>query len=292
MNAPFPIKPNTEVALAFLQGLDLHGRHDLVAIDPLLPKGAPGKIECATFFPGEWEQMRRWLDARQGRKNLYTSVNQARDDVPRNKRLSGPTEQNPRGDFAMIRGLVADIDAAKIDDPSGEHFRRELARLLHEVAPALSSDSQCPPTTIVESGGGLQPWWQLKQMIPATLEDRALAEGIGRTIQQRFRGDGVWDIARIMRLPGTINLPDEKKRQRGRLPALANVLLDHSSGKAYSLEELKGWAPPSPEMRSNSSSTEQVPKIDRTSCAQLPAMKGCRRSCARGSSARGMKIPR
>src|SRR5262249_33409418 len=147
-------------------------------------------------------------------------------------------------------------------------------------------------TTIVESGGGLQPWWQLKQMIPATLEDRALAEGIGRTIQQRFRGDGVWDIARIMRLPGTINLPDEKKRQRGRLPALANVLLDHSSGKAYSLEELKGWAPPSPEMRSNSSSTEQVPKIDRTSCAQLPAMKGCRRSCARGSSARGMKIPR
>src|SRR5262249_20269285 len=59
MNAPFPIKPNTEVTLAFLQGLDLHGRHDLVAIDPLLPKGAPGKIECATFFPGEWEQMRR-----------------------------------------------------------------------------------------------------------------------------------------------------------------------------------------------------------------------------------------
>src|SRR5450759_585161 len=78
MTAPVP---NTDLAVLFLVGLDKYGRHDLVAINPYVPGG---DVECATFLSNQRAEMRAWIDARQGKRNLYTSVNQARDDAPKN----------------------------------------------------------------------------------------------------------------------------------------------------------------------------------------------------------------
>src|SRR5437867_334037 len=138
-------EPNTDLAIAFLDTLDPYpdARWDLAAIDPVA-----GAIECATFLRRDREKMRRWIDMRQGKKNLYTSVNRARDDAPHNVRLNQKDHQH----IGMIRAIVADIDPKKIKegDPSGENFRNERARLLKEVAPALLN-AQCPPTIIVDS---------------------------------------------------------------------------------------------------------------------------------------------
>jgi hypothetical protein len=43
-----------------------------------------------------------------------------------------------------------------------------------------------------------------------------------------------------------VNLPDAKKTAQGRTPAAATVLIDHSSGKTFTLEQLAAWAPPTP----------------------------------------------
>ena len=70
MPAPAVPAANTDMAVIFLETYP-KTRHDLAAIDPDLPNGAPGKIECATFFfPDEREKARCWIEARQGKKNL------------------------------------------------------------------------------------------------------------------------------------------------------------------------------------------------------------------------------
>src|SRR5262249_26873564 len=93
--------------------------------------------------------------------------------------------------------------------------------------------------------------------------------GIGRTINDRigaefreFKIDTVTDPARIMRLPGTINIPDAGKRAQGRSLALATVLYEYSARKNYCLDQLKDWAPPSQKTRSSSSGTGKLPPID------------------------------
>jgi hypothetical protein len=248
------LEPNTDLAMGLLAGLDPEGRHDLVAIDPDLPKGHPDKIEAATFLANERDNMRAWIDARQGRRNLYTSVNRAREDAPRGRRLNA-------NQIGHLRAVVGDIDASKIKggDPSGINFQKERIRL-QGVAESLAGDA-CPPSLLVDTGGGLQPWWQLRPIVEATPENNALVEGIGRTIQERHEGDGVWDIARIMRLPGTINVLSPEKRAQGRSQTVASVIVEKSKSTCYGLEQLKAWAPPTPERKSNTG-TKAYPRID------------------------------
>ena len=53
------VRPDTRLALVFLNMLDPDGRHDLTALNPDLPPNAPGHIETATFLPGERAAIRR-----------------------------------------------------------------------------------------------------------------------------------------------------------------------------------------------------------------------------------------
>ncbi len=252
-----PLVPDTNFAVAFLAAIDPPGRHDLLAINSYLPAKHPAKIEAATFFPADQEKMRAWIDARQGKKNLYVSVNRAKADAPLNARLS-------KSDVSIIRAVVADIDASKVlhGDPSGENFYRERDRLLQVVAKSLSNDKQCPPTFVVDSGGGLQAWWVLAPSLPATPDNIELVEGIGRTIQRRYNGDSVFDVARIMRLPGTINVLSPDKREQGREPAVAKVLDENCAGAMYLIEALKSWAPPTAEAAKREDDKAGWDKID------------------------------
>ncbi len=187
--------------------------------------------------------MRAWIDKHQGKYNIYTSVNRARDDAPKNVRLRGDNKKkNQPSTVGWIRAIVADIDPTKIKggDPSGENFRKERERL-QSVLQQLDDEPICPPTAIVDTGGGLHVWWQLWPRIPATPENVALAEGVGRTPAKRYGGDSVFDVARIMRVPGTVDIPTTVKVAQGRTAALANIL-EQSSCETYALEKLAAWA--------------------------------------------------
>jgi len=174
------IETRTDVAVNILWNLDPAGRHDLAAIDPLLPVGHPAKIEAATFAPSQRDAATAWIEARQGRKNLYTSVNRAAANAAVNARLR-------KKDIGTLLAISLDIDPKKIKggDPTGENFKIERARLLKLVTSLAGVE--CPPTLIVDSGGGYQAWWQLAEPLPATSENVALVEGIGRP----FRTDTV-----------------------------------------------------------------------------------------------------
>ncbi len=176
---------------------------NLVAINPdaeglhgiTRPKGHP---DLETF-------VRRW----NGRHNLYFSANEPRADAPDTKLT--------KAHIAKIRFIFADLDAGK-----GEDFGAGRERL-KRIASALTAHPIAGATFVIDSGGGFQPFWQLAAPMDATPANIALAEAQGRGVALALGGDNTFDVNRIMRLPGTVNLPDAKKRARGRTVTEARV---------------------------------------------------------------------
>ena len=152
------IKGDTEKAVEFLCSLGQEGRRDLIAICP-----ETGAIEGRTFRPRNCEQMRAWIEVRQGKVDAY-SVNEGNTDKI-NVKLS-------KEDIGWIHCVFIDLDPS--EDPS-KMLDEERARL-RELVKNLTAD--CPPTCIVDSGNGLQVLWLLDQKIERTTESEALVEGM------------------------------------------------------------------------------------------------------------------
>ncbi|MCO5158518.1 MAG: hypothetical protein M9945_17515 [Aquamicrobium sp.] len=111
---------NTDEAVEFLEHMYPGQRRHLVSI-PL-----KGRLEASTFLAHETDEMRAWIEARQGEANLYFHVNDLRPAVA-NKKAS-------KDDVSTA--LFVHVD---IDDPDAEE------RVLG-FSP--------PPTVVVFSGGG------------------------------------------------------------------------------------------------------------------------------------------
>ncbi len=63
-----------------------------------------------------------------------------------------------------------------------------------------------PPTVVTESGHGFHVYWFLKE--PEPLEDPGYFRRIVRGVQQAVGSDAVDDLARVLRVPGTLNYKD------------------------------------------------------------------------------------
>lgn len=160
-------------------------------------------IETASFTPDEAIQADAWIKKRNGKANIYFSVNQPGRKL--DKKAS-------REDIVSVGWLHVDIDAR-----AGEPLEDELLRiktLLTEKCPVPK------PTVVVYSGGGYQAFWKLA--MPAT-EDLGRLVQYNRQLEIVLGGDNCHNIDRIMRLPGTMNIPDAKKVARGRVPVEAEV---------------------------------------------------------------------
>ncbi len=189
MSAEFSLQePQTRVATAFLKAMSPN-RWDLAAIPP-----DGGRPEFRTFMPSEFSAAEEWIEARQGIAGLYYQVNEVRAGLLNRK----PT----KADIARVLHLHADIDVN--DEATLQHIR--------SFVPA--------PTVIVFSGGGFQPLWTLRE--PSTEFDRV--ERINMAIAQALGGDNCHNVDRLLRLPGTINMPNAKKRAAGRVPTLARII--------------------------------------------------------------------
>jgi len=52
--------------------------------------------------------------------------------------------------------------------------------------------------------------------------NREQFRAINKALAAQFGGDNCHNLDRVMRLPGTINIPNEAKRKRGCVPVLSN----------------------------------------------------------------------
>ena len=141
-----------------------------------------------------------------GRQDVYVGVSLSSRGLSRNERVTNDTS-------AGIVGLWADVDVA------GPCHSNKKA-LPPTQADALSVVLGLPrrPTVIVDSGHGLQPWWLFKEaLVFADAGERAHAAGLARGWQDFVRAqfqkygwtmDATADLARVLRVPGTVNAKD------------------------------------------------------------------------------------
>lgn len=215
-----PLEPRLEDAIAFLRRLRPEGPWTLTAIEP----DGPG-IDTKTFGPDTAAEALAWLGDRSGRMNLYYMVN------PAMRLLSKKAE---RADVKEMVALWVDIDPKKGEDPAAARADA-IARLM---------GYRVPPSILIDSGGGVQAFWLLDEPLYIG-GDVPAAEEAARYNQQleiELGGDRCHNLDRLMRLPGTINLPDAGKRAKGRKPRRAE-LLDYRDDRRYPLGEFRAAEP-------------------------------------------------
>lgn len=168
-------------------------------------------------------QAAQWIAAYNGERNLYFHVNPARDANAR-KKLK-------RTDVASVNYLHVDVDP-KPGEAADAAFRERALGMLQRFQPA--------PTVIIFSGGGFQGLWKLSEPIglDGTVEQADEAKLYNVEIEQKLGGDNCHNIDRLLRLPGTMNVPGEIKRKKGREPVEA-ALVSFDDTRVYALSAFK-----------------------------------------------------
>lgn len=185
-------------------------------------------ITTTTFLSSEEKEMLVWLNKFNGERNVYFSVNtlMKRDEK--------------RSNFKAVKEEIESAEWLHVDvDPAdGQDIKEERERVLAGFTDRLPKGLP-EPTVIIFSGGGFQAFWKLKEpvRIDGDITKAEEFELYNKRLEQIFGGDHCHNVDRIMRLPGTINIPDAKKRKKGRVEELATLL--QFTPKSYDLADFK-----------------------------------------------------
>lgn len=188
-------------AIAFLQWFAPEGPWNIVAIAP----GADRHISGATFYPGDEEKLTGFLTLH-NEDNIYFTVNPIRRAIQK---------KPDRRDIKELAWLHVDVDPRPREPVDVEQKRIE----------ALVGSYQPRPSCVIFSGGGYQAFWRLEEPFPIDGQEDAYEEAKlwNKQLEILFDADHCHNVDRIMRLPGTINWPTARKKEKGRQPALARV---------------------------------------------------------------------
>lgn len=210
--------PNYEAAWDFLQRF--HKGRPVVVTGISLDKKS---IPTDTFASNEKKRFLQWVAAcALMPANIYFSVGEP---------MQAATKKLERADIKAVHALHVDLDPRVGEDVAAEQARI-LALLRNPPAPLP------PPSLIVYSGGGYQGYWFLDAPLPVegsveVAEDLKL---FNLQIERTLGADNCHDVSRIMRVPGTVNKPDKKKIEKGRKPALAEVIEWHDD-RVYGIDK-------------------------------------------------------
>lgn len=242
-------------------------------IDLLFPGGIPqDHYICLWSNPGKqsaWlnETGRAALDfyvKAQAEANVYIGAGLSKTD-------NGPNRRVTKNAVAGIPGLWADID---VSGPGHKESRKPLPETFDKALNLLrAACGDTPPTVIVHSGGGLQAWWLFSEpWLFSGDAERELAQQIAQAWNDRLRSyfhdqgydlDSTWDLSRVMRLPGTLNVKA--------IPTLVRILdasgprhgsgAKFAQGKALDLSSQPAGASTAKPSRKSKPFTE-YPKLD------------------------------
>ena len=192
---------------------------DAVAFAQALFDNVPEELH--TLLWNRQDKLSTWIPLRGGSKavaeqvqrlgdkerDLYVAVSVSRNAGEPNRRITAERS-------AGIMGLWADIDIA---DPD-VHKKWNLPPD-DKSALALLEKMGLEPTVLVHSGHGLQAWWLFDEFWEfdteqARMEAASLAQRWNTTLRVRaaehdWTVDSTFDLARVMRVPGTFNHKSE-----------------------------------------------------------------------------------
>ncbi len=156
------------------------------------------------YFGGDTEAAISYaVERSQACENVYFTPNEPVPDCG----------SKPRKDqIARLHFAFVDIDPPKDGGPF------DKANVIERLRAAV-------PCFVIESGNGIQAFWRLIEPLQATRENVARVEAIQRGMVAKYGGDrGATNVDRLMRLPGTVNWPNAKKRERGCVPVIARTV--------------------------------------------------------------------
>jgi hypothetical protein len=238
---------DVSAAISFLDRLDPGGRHTIASEHPTNgPNGIPKWEGGATFEAHQREWLIADIKKRQARgSNVYYGVNRP-CPAGEQKGFNGKCNVN---DIVAIRALAFDIDLCQ-----------DLALIETGLSSALR------PSLIINTGGGFHLIYLLSETInvnlyrapPITDEQKkindildaarkaitSVADAFETMLRFRFRNlkiDGMSNVDRVMRLPGTVNYPKAEKRAKGQVEALAHIAADY--GRRFTFPELRHLVP-------------------------------------------------
>ena len=265
-----PIQPGTDhadEAVDFLERLRPGGPWVLSAIVPA------GPIDTITALAPS--DVRAFVARHDGKRNLYFSVNPTREVL---------SKKATKTDIAAIEYVLADCDPNP-GETSADAKARYQARL--EIVPR--------PTFIINSGNGIQllwrlavpimlgkPGWGLDRTLCYSPEDQAKineAEARSGAVMVELNAKvGTQNIDRLLRLPGTINLPNAKKAREGRIVCPTKLIDFHNV--SYSLDAFPlptEWASKQNAKQGNCSNSDaprdDLDSLSEVDVAELPISK-------------------
>jgi hypothetical protein len=232
---------NSKTSIEFLEQLRPGGPWVLTAI---IPDGKTHTITTTNV-----NEVSDFVRANDGKKNLYYSVNPTR---------TSKTTKAKKSDISAIEYFLADLDPKEDEAPEAAKARYLAALTTHKPT----------PTAIVDSGNGIQVLWRLAEPIPLNGDSSALVadvEGRVKALMENMGSvAGTQNIDRILRLPGTTNLPNRKKLEHGRVPCPTKLI--GFNGVACTLDDFPPVADAPPKSRdksakSTSKSTTTLPPL-------------------------------
>jgi len=168
-----------------------------------------------------------FIDQENGVRNIYFLVNEPRMDI-----ASKPSKT----DIENGLWLHVDIDSDAVD---AEGLENDRSLMLSQLTTNLPKGIP-KPTMIVFSGNGYWGFWKLKEPFSIQGSEHKWEdfELYNKRLEQVFGGDHCFNVDRIARLPGTINIPNPQKRKKGRVE-IETKLLDHDPTRVYDISDFK-----------------------------------------------------
>lgn len=152
----------------------------------------PDKITYSFNVSALDEMAAKAMQLSEDDKEVYVAVGLTKEPLPANSRTSIKS-------VVAIPGLWADIDILH-----DAHKSKNLPDTIEAAKTIIPP--QLTPTLLVHSGHGLQGWWLYREPdAPDGLCERLQAAMRGRAALHGWTLDATHDVARVLRVPGTIN---------------------------------------------------------------------------------------
>jgi putative DNA primase/helicase len=219
-----PVEANLPKAVEFAFGLPTVMMH-LTAIDPSgkrpivgksFPKTASGKAAAL-----------KWVEqAHKGGYGIYFNCNEVKPPL-------GPGHAKAsEADISTVHFLHVDIDPP--EGTPADKIETVRARMVSKIKAA-------EPSLIINSGNGFGAFFAVEP-VTVTDENRDSIKARNIALADQLGGDDCEDLCRVMRLPYTINRPNAKKAKAGRVPVLADIVVDDRDFTAYTLDSFQSAA--------------------------------------------------
>ena len=194
--------PKSDEAWEFSRFLDPEGPSYLERMNS---EGPPSPV-AKTYPASDPASFKKFVDANNGpelRRNLYF--------LPNAKFLSGKRRKE---NLSHAQFLHVDLDFKDYPGTLTEQQDQIIGLLLE---PKERPKGVPEPTAVWFTGGGYQAVWKLDQPVPVSV-----AEDFNKRLLIGLQGGpGTHNADRLLRLPGTVNWLNAKKRDAGRKPALS-----------------------------------------------------------------------